>query len=181
MIYVHELSESERHNVVEALEHWDDAAEVRRVRAIRLSDKGWNVPDIAEALDVSRKSVRNWINWYEEGGLEALRTDDRPGRPPRVDQHYRDLLAETVETPPRDMGYQFSRWTRKRLAKHMEEKTGISITPRYVSELLHQMEYVYKRPKHDLSHKRDEESYEKKKEELEELKKGPSARHPTTG
>lgn len=172
MRQVHELSNEENERLLNALQNWDDKWEIRRVRAVRLSGKGWHVSKIAEALDVCNRSVRNWINWYEQEGLEGLRTDERPGRPPKIDQHYRDLLTAAVQKQPREMGYPFNRWTLKRLVRHMEEKTGVSVTPERISQVLHEMGFTYKRPKHDLSHKRDEELYEKKKSELDDLKKG---------
>ena len=110
MLFVRELSEQDSEQMDEALRRWRDAAEVRRVRAVRLSSRGWPVPRIAEALDVTRTSVRRWIHLYEAEGLEGLRTKPRPGRPAKVDQQYRRLLVQVVETPPRELGYSFNRW-----------------------------------------------------------------------
>jgi transposase len=172
MRFVRQLSEEENRELVEALENWDDAEEVRRVRAVRLSSKGWTIHHIAEALDVCRRSVRNWINWYEKDGLEGLKTSYSPGRPSKADQHYRDVLARTAETPPRQMGYPFSRWTLSRLATHMEKKTGVSLNPCHLSVVLKDLGFTYKRPRHDLSHRRDAKLYERKKSELQDLKKG---------
>lgn len=171
MKYVHELSEAEQKRIENALRRWKKAKEVRRVRAIRLSGKGWSVPDIAEALDMTPVTIRKWIDWYEEDGLEGLRTAPRSGRPPKADEDYRKLLAQVVQTPPREMGYPFNRWTLEHLARHMEQQTGVSLNHRYLSELLHKMGFTYKRPRHDLSHRRDSELYERKKKELETLKK----------
>lgn len=180
MRFVGELSEQETVELIEALEGWDDPAEVRRARAVRLSQKGWTVPQIADALDVCRRSVRNWFDWYEQRGLEGLRTDPRSGRPPKADASYRERLAQTVETPPREMGYGFSRWTLERLSLHMEKETGVSLNHFYLREVLLDMGFVYKRPRHDLSHRRDEEIYRQKKAELEDLKKGLWQRRRTT-
>lgn len=181
MRFVRELSERETAQLVGALEGWDEPAEVRRARAVRLSQKGWTVPQIADALDVCRRSVRNWFDWYEGRGLEGLKTDPRPGRPPKADAAYRERLAETVETPPREMGYPFSRWTLKRLAAHMKKETGVSLHHCYLREVLLDMGFVYKRPRHDLSHRRYQKLYERKKAELEDLKKGLWHRSRATG
>ncbi|NIM05145.1 MAG: IS630 family transposase, partial [Armatimonadetes bacterium] len=118
------------------------------------------------------RTVRDWIDRYEEDGLEGLRTAPRSGRPPKADESYRKLLEEVVETPPRQMGYPFNCWTLERLARHMERETGVSLHYRYLSEVLDGLGFVYKRPRHDLTHKRDQKLYRKKKRQLEELKKG---------
>lgn len=180
MRFVRQLSEQQRGQLLEALQNWDDASEVRRVRAIRLSSKGWTVEHISEALDVCRRSVRNWINWYERDGLEGLKTSYSPGRPAKADEHYREVLERSVETAPREMGYPFSRWTLSRLATHMKKQTGVSLNPCYLSEVLKDLGFTYKRPRHDLSHKRDRQLYEQKKSELQDLKKGLWTRAATT-
>lgn len=180
MKYVHDLSDEEASELKDALETWSDPDEVRRARAIRWSDRGWTVPEIAQALEVCRRSVRNWVDRYEEKGLEGLRTGERTGRPPKADEHYREALAELVRTPPREMGYPFNRWTLRRMAAHMERETGVSISPGHLRVILDEMGFVYKRPRHDLSEKRDEELYREKKGQLEELKKGPWRRSPVT-
>lgn len=175
MRFITELSEQQHREILGALQGWDDPREVRRVRAIRMSTKGWTVPQIADALDVTRWTVRQWMDKYEEGGVDALRTEPRPGRPPKADQHYMDLLEETVQTPPRELGYPFSSWTREFLARHMERETGTKISVRHMGRLLKKLGFVYKRARYDLSHRRDPQQYEEKKQQLSGLKKGPSA------
>lgn len=172
MKFVRALSQRESAELLEALHRWDDPSDVRRARAVRLNSRGWTVPQIADALDVCRQSVRNWIDFYEREGLGGLKTDPRSGRPPKADEHYCQMLTHTVETPPREMGYPFNRWTLSRLAIHMEKHTGVSLHPSHLRQLLKAMGFVYKRPRHDLSHKRDQRLYEQKKSELKDLKKG---------
>jgi len=147
---------------------------------VRLSGKGWTVPRIAEAPDCTRWSVRHWIALYEAEGLEGLKTQHRSGRPPKVDQHYRKVLKATIETPPRELGLVFNRWTLPRLGIYMDKKTGVTVSVGHMSRLLRELGYVYKRARHDLSHKRDQKLYELKKAELEGLKKGLWARKRTS-
>lgn len=180
MRFVRALSDEETDALCQALKEWHDPAEVRRARAVRLSGKGWTVPRIAEALDACRWSVRHWIDLYEAKGLEGLKTRYRSGRPPKVDQHYRQVLRATIETPPRQMGLPFNRWTLPRLGIYMDKKTGVTVSVGHMSRLLKGLGYVYKRARHDLSHKRDQDLYEVKKAELEDLKKGLSTRERTS-
>ena len=178
MKFVRELSETEKEELKAALHGWSDAAEVRRVRAVHLSAKGWTVLVIAEALDATRWSVRRWIGLYEAQGLEGLRTSSRPGRPSKVDEQYMELLKRTVEIPPRKLGLPFNSWTLPHLGIYMDKKTGVTVSSGHMSRLLKRLGYVYKRPRHDLSHRRDDKLYAAKKAELEELKKGLSSRRP---
>jgi hypothetical protein len=58
----------------------------------------------------------------------------------------------------------------------MDKNTGVTVSCGHMSRLLRELGYVYKRARHDLSHKRDQDLYELRKGELEELKKGLSIR-----
>ena len=180
MVFVRELSKQESEEMDEALRRWRDAVEVRRVRAVRLSSRRWPVPRIAEALDVTRTSVRRWIRLYEAEGLGGLKTKPRPGRPAKVDDQYRRLLVQVVETPPRRLGYSFNRWTLAHLGLYMDKQTAITVCPSHLRRILKDLGYVYKRPRHDLSHKRDPETYRLKKAELDDLKGGLSGPRPPT-
>jgi len=120
--------------------------------------KGWTVPRIAEALDCTRWSVRHWIDLYEAEGLKGLKTKPRSGRPPKttgqapkVDDHYREVLRATIETPPRELGLAFNRWTLPRLGIYMDKKTGVTVSVGHMSRLLKELGYVYKRARHDTS------------------------------
>ena len=172
MRFVSALSDQQTAGLLKALKRCNDPSEVRRARAVRLSAKGWTVPRIAEALDCTRCSVRRWIDLYEAEGLQGLKTKHRSGRPPKVDERYRQVLSATIETPPRELGLAFNRWTLPRLGIYMDKASGVTVSAGHMGRLLKQLGYVYKRARHDLSHKRDQKLYELAREELGELKKG---------
>ncbi len=99
------------------------------------------MPKIAEALDCTRWSVRHWFDRYEAEGLEGLKTRPRSGRPPKVDEHYRRVLKETLETAARQLGLPFNRWTLPRLCIY----TGVTISVGHMSRPLKSLGYVHKR------------------------------------
>lgn len=171
MRFISKPCEKELQKVSDALLYWNDPKEVRRVRAISMSIKGVTVPQIAEALDVSRWSVRQWFDRYERDGLSGLRTELRPGRPRKADDEYMEILEKTVGKAPRKLGYPFSSWTMEYLCRHMKQETGVDISVSRMSSLLKELDFTYKRARHDLSQQRDPELYEEKKSELIVLKK----------
>jgi transposase len=180
MRYVRALSQEEQEALALALRQWGDPAALRRARAVRLSSRGWKVPRIAEAVECNTDSVRRWINRYEAEGLQGLKTKHRSGRPPKVDGDYIRVLEQTVQTPPRELGLAFNSWTLPRLGIYMDKKTGVAVSSGHMSRLLRGLGYVYKRARHDLSHKRDQGLYEIAKKELSTLKKGLSRRKETS-
>jgi len=58
---------------------------------------------------------------------------------------------------------------------HMEKETGVTMTDRTFRNILDRMDYVYRRPKHDLTPLQDKEAKQHAEETLETLKKKPKA------
>jgi len=70
-----------------------EAAEARRRRAAELLAQGCSQAEVAEAVGVSRESVRRWQALLAQGGVAALRRRRAAGRPPKLS----DGQAEQVE------------------------------------------------------------------------------------
>jgi len=117
------------------------------------------------------QTVLTWIRRFQAEGVCALADRPRGGRPSRVDGAYLEEMRQAVLSDPGEMGYPFSTWSLERLALHLAHKTGISISTGHLSRLLKHQQIVFRRPKHDLSHKRPQEEYKLKREVLEFLKK----------
>lgn len=143
----------------------------RRANMIRLSALGYGASEIARIENVSLQTVLTWIRRFEAGGPSALEDRPRAGRPARADGAYLAAMEKAVLTDPRDLGYPFSTWSLSRLAVHLGRKTGVMISPGHLSRLLKSRQMVFRRPKHDLSHKRSQPEYDLKREILAFLKK----------
>jgi len=61
-----------------------EAAEARRLRAAELLAQGRSQAEVAEAVGVSRESVRRWQALLAQGGVAALRRRRATGRPPKL-------------------------------------------------------------------------------------------------
>ncbi len=53
------------------------------------------------------------------------------------------------------MGYEFGRWTGKRLSEHLEKETGIKLSKSQISRILSREKYVYIWGKYSLEDKQD--------------------------
>ncbi|HET7768291.1 MAG TPA: helix-turn-helix domain-containing protein, partial [Chloroflexota bacterium] len=51
---------------------------------LRLSHRGWTVPEIASHLEVHQATVREALARFAAGGLDALPDRHRAGRPPTL-------------------------------------------------------------------------------------------------
>ncbi|WP_266363410.1 helix-turn-helix domain-containing protein [Tellurirhabdus rosea] len=68
----------------------------KRCQCILYSFHGLTVTELMEVFEVDRRSIYNWLNRWEKGGLDAL--SDRPGRGlkpklnPANDYHVQEVL-----------------------------------------------------------------------------------------
>lgn len=151
----------------------DERAEVRqRATALRMLHFGSTPKEVAEVMAVGLATVYNWQRRWRQDGLAGLANRPKSGRPSVADEAYCQVLEETLNKEPPELGYAFNVWTVDRLRTHLEKETGKGLSARRFRALLKRQGYRYRRPKHDLGHLQDAEAKAKTAELLEELKKG---------
>ena len=143
----------------------------KRATIIRLLHLGQKPQAIAQLLSIQPSKVYYWHQRWREEGLAGLADRPRSGRPKAADERYRQLLAETIEQDPQELGYAFTVWDSKRLIAHLEKETGISVTERTFLNILAEEEYVYRRPKHTLDPLQDKAVKARAAATIELLKK----------
>lgn len=154
--------------------------EALRATVLLLSDAGHGAEDIALTLGVTRRTVTNARSRWQAEGLRGLRDRSRSGRPRLADDSYRALLRRTVERDPREFGYAFTRWTAPRLASHLAEQTGVSLSSARVASLLRQQDFVWRRTRHTLRNLQDEQAIAHAQHALRRFKKGLCATAPAS-
>lgn len=167
------LIEQELAALETAIRH-DKRPEVRqRCMVIRLLHMGHKPDEIARLQAVSIPTVYGWYNRWKEAGIEGLATKPRSGRPPKTGEEYVQVLKETLEKEPQELGYDFSIWTVERLRLHLEKETGTNLSICRLRILLKNQGYRYRRPKYDLGHLQNKDAKAQAAELLNELKKRP--------
>jgi transposase len=99
--------------------------------------------------------VTRWLHRFEEEGIDALTPRKSPGRPAKVTPEFRKTVDEVARQNPRELGYDFTRWTADFLAEHLALATGIRVEPCTVRETLTDLGFRWGRPKLDLKHRQD--------------------------
>lgn len=104
----------------EKLESWVRSSRIaaglaQRARIVLLAAEGHSNVEVAERVGVSLPTVTSWRARYRDGGISAL--DDRPrsGRPRTID--HREIVAATLEAPPKKFGV--THWSSRLLARHL--------------------------------------------------------------
>jgi transposase len=167
------LTEEQSKQIENAIAHDPRSEVVRRATAIRLLHQGYSHSETANMVAACRTSVQSWYHRWQAGGIEGLANEPIPGRRPKANGTYEEVLAQALESDPHSYGYPFSVWTVDRLAAHMEQQTGIRLSVGRLGVWLKRWGYVYRQPKADLTHKQDQTVREQVQLWLEELKKQP--------
>jgi len=94
--------------------------QVTRARIILALDQGWTPTAVAQAQQVSAKSVHKWRNRYLEAGIDGLYDQSRSGRPTKITKKIvKRVLDLTTQYVPEEA----TQWSVKLMAKHAQITT----------------------------------------------------------
>jgi transposase len=134
-----------------------DFREWRRLQALHLRQHGWHRCDVAEAFDVTERSVQSWTAIARHRGPQGLWSAPIPGRPPSLSLQQRQLIPELLWHGAEAYGFRGSVWTCGRIAKVIEEEFGVAYDKGHVSRLLRQLRWTPQMPIQRAS-QRDEQA-----------------------
>jgi transposase len=109
---------------------------VERARIIWQAQQGRRVSAIAAALRLNHKTVRRWLQHFNEHGLAGLQDQPRTGRPATYTAEEVGTVIALALTDPQPLGLPFAAWTLDRLAAYLHEHQGIAMKRSRIGELL---------------------------------------------
>lgn len=135
--------------------HAPSAKELCRAQAVLWLAEGETMEHVAELLHVSRQTVYNWVDRFaERQGLDLhsrFADGPRTGRPPSALGIIDPLIAEVIDTDPRELGYHSTVWTAPLLREYLEQVHGVVVSRKSVSLAIARLRLRWKRPRHQLS------------------------------
>ena len=92
-----------------------DAVMFKKFQSILLHMKGYKTIQIAEIVELDRKTVGRYIRRYKEGGAESLAPKKQTGRPRFMsEQQERELYGTMSLNTPEEVGFDgVKNWTAK--------------------------------------------------------------------
>lgn len=149
------LNDKQKQELQQALKESVCAEFRARVLMLLLMNDGKTYEEIAAFIGCSRRTVVYWCVHGDPDNLESLEDKRKIGNYRKATPPYVELLLETTEKEPSELGYEFGRWTGERLATYLAEKTGIELTGSQVRKILKQKKYVYLWAKYSLEDKQN--------------------------
>ena len=101
-----------------------------------LQNDGKTYQEITEFIGCSYRTVAYWCVHGDPENLDSLRDKREQGNYRKATEQYIKLLLEVVELAPSELGYEFGRWTSRRLSTYLQEQTGIQLSSKQISRIL---------------------------------------------
>lgn len=137
-----------------------------RLAALRALLLGYSRAQVCELHDRTDRMVRLWVECFNRGGIDALITRPRPGRPRKVKlERVRDLLVPVLENPAQAGQVH---WTGVRVHGYLKEKLALALGYRTAVRWLHELNFHLRVPQ-PWPERQNEEERKKFQEELRAL------------
>jgi transposase len=131
------LDEITLEELQELLDQVEEGKPRERVIAAIGRKQGDEIETLAERHGVVEKTIRNWLDRFEQEPIEqALHDDTSPGRPPKLDTDDRDRLFEQLQHSPTELGYEQQAWSPKLLLAHVKDEYGVEYSKGHARKLL---------------------------------------------
>jgi len=83
-----------------------------RLYACYQVSKGKKPKDLEDIYETSFKSICNWVNKLNQGGVESLIDKEKPGRTSKLSELQKTTIKDLVlNRSPEEFGYNSSTWT----------------------------------------------------------------------
>lgn len=153
-----------------------EALEQRRMLAADLLRKGLSEAEVARQVGVHRQSVNRWAKQLSEDGKRGLRKTGPAGRPSRLTEQDRTRIKRALAKGPEAFGWETGLWTTPRVAKLIEQQTGVEYHAAHVWKILRSLGWSCQRPVGKALERNEDAILQWKKERWPALKKKPKSR-----
>ena len=157
----------------EVREQTEEGKPRERVLAAIGRKQGDEIGTLAERHGVVRKTIRNWLDRFEEEPIEDAPYDaPRSGCPSKLDTDEREELFQQLQERPTELGYDRQAWSAELFLHHVKEEYGVEYSKAHAYTLLREggLSWRTARPRNNEADPEEEaefqETVEKKKTEV---------------
>src|SRR5512146_2535335 len=121
-----------------------------RLHGLLLLAAGHSCREVAELFGEDDTTVQRWVHRFEQGGLQALRESERPGRPRSLDPEQWRALRADLEKSPQAFGLTAAVWDGLSLAAHLKHRFGVQLGVRQCQRIFRQIGLRIRRPRTEV-------------------------------
>lgn len=164
--------QSERRAALHHLTKTDPDPRVRRrAQARLLVEDGHSQASAARLLQTSAYRVHIWQERFATAGRAGLVDRPRGGRPHALSAADRAFLEEALERGPQAYDLPMTVWSIRDLQALLARERGVAVSVDTVHRAVHALGFRSRRPRHDLTHRQDQEAVAAAQHVLEWLPK----------
>jgi transposase len=142
---IENYSSSELKSLLRKDEKFQQGVRLYACYQVSLGKKPKELEDIYET---SFKSICNWVNRLNEGGVEALIDKEKPGRTPKLSSEQKnEIKSIVINENPEKFGYNSSTWTGLLLIDLIEKKYGINYKKAQIYNILKNLGLTFQKGK----------------------------------
>lgn len=125
----------------DALASVTEAKPAKRLMVALAYLDGESVDAMSARYGIPRSTLYYWLDRFESEPIEsAVRDEDRPGRPPKLDDDQREQLAADLREPPASHGLDGEEWTPALLRTHVDRRFAVTYSEGHARRLLDQFD-----------------------------------------
>lgn len=141
----------------------EEAKYDHRLHAILLVANGMRCPQAAKMLGDSERTVRYWVQQFNEEGLQGLIDSERLGRPSRLSDRHMDQIGKTLRQSPNEVGLAGGIWDGKTVSAYIKKNYEIDMGVRQSQRLFRLLGFRLRKPRPLIAHADPEEQRKFKK------------------
>jgi transposase len=138
-----------------------EVSEHIRIAAVQRVKEGESPSDVIASYGLCRTTIYRWLRAERRGGEEALKSRKAPGPACKLTDREKITVRRWIcGKDPRQYGFDFGLWTRRIVARLIEEKFGKKMGLTAVGRLLAELEITPQKPLR-RAYERDPEAVER--------------------
>jgi len=179
MIFATISDEAGKIQLIEAIKSCHKPHIYRRLLTVQLSAEGKKVSELTSIFKVTPQTIRAFVHAYNQGGLEQLLPDKKPGRRPRLNLTT-EQWTEIIHQPPcsfcgaptiEKLNTLCQNWTLKLLSNYCQQYHSVKLCPSMLWYILRQHKINMGRSQLRITSPDPE--YTQKRDRTEAIKKKP--------
>jgi transposase len=113
---------------------------------------GIPAPKVARLLGDGVRTVKYWIERFNNDGLAGLVEGERPGRPSKLSIEQLQELEVILRASPREQGVSANLWDGKTLSHWIRQQWGVNLGTRQCQRLFRTLGFRLRKPRPMVGH-----------------------------
>ena len=130
---------SELHLAHKAAKKLSNTKNAYKINAVLLLGTGWTLEEVSNALLLDEETVRTYSHLYREDGIDTLLKTNHRGRSCKLTEAQQEILNQELQGKIYTTARSVSQFIEKEFSQHYSDSG--------VTDLLHRLDFVYKKPK----------------------------------